>query len=88
MEAPSLGQRPFFLQLEEEKREGKVCVQRHDGDATSPLAGTEAIIQLVKVSGRVTAHKTNMIATTNYREWRAIRGQGFLNPADELTTAR
>ncbi|KAL2740181.1 hypothetical protein V1478_000322 [Vespula squamosa] len=31
-----------------------------------PPAGLEAIIQLVKVSGRVTAHKTNVIMGTNY----------------------
>ncbi|KAF7411947.1 hypothetical protein V1477_010235 [Vespula maculifrons] len=38
-----------------------------------PPAGLEAIIQLVKVSGRVTAHKTNVIMGTNYPETRNTR---------------
>lgn len=56
----------FLLSLSAAKE--NECRKRHDGDATPPPpASLEAIIQLVKVSGYVTAHKTNVIMWTNYR---------------------
>lgn len=66
---------------------------RHD-DRRRLLAGFVAIIQLVKVSGRVTAHKTNMIAAANCCEPRGSnKGEGgrrakglVLSGTDEVIT--
>lgn len=66
---------------------------RHDARRRL-LAGFVAIIQLVKVSGRVTAHKTNMIAAANCCEPRGSnKGEGgrrtkglVLSGTDEVIT--
>lgn len=50
-----------FHGIKREERKG------HDGDATSPPTGLEAIIQLVEISVYVTAHKTNVITRMKHR---------------------
>lgn len=55
-------------------KSGRAASRRRRDARRRPLAGFEAIIQLVKVSGRVTAHKTNMIAAANCCEPTEIQG--------------
>lgn len=88
-----------FLEGRKREREkkgaksGRAASRWRHNDRRRLLAGFVAIIQLVKVSGRVTAHKTNMIAAANCCEPRGSNKGGrrwakglVLSGTDEVIT--